>query len=193
MQKSNLINNKKQIKFLTQKRASPPTLKAQLKLHKTDIPIRPVINNRTEPAYKLARYLTKILEQYVSLNNYFSVTNSANLANDLTKLEIHENHKMISFGINIPIDETLHIVKTKLLQNNNIQITYQMLSLLKVILYQNYFIFQQKIYQPTQRSPKSSLIAKIFLQHYEDANIKQTYTGNQPLQTQQLPFFLITP
>ena len=43
---------------------------------------------------------------------------------------------MISFDIkdlyvNIPIDEILNIIKTKLLQdNNNIQITYQMLSLL---------------------------------------------------------------
>jgi hypothetical protein len=97
MQKSNLIIDKKQIKFLTQKKASPPTLKSQLKLHKTDIPICPVINNGTAPAYKLARYLTKILDQYISLNNYFTVTNSTNLANDLTKLEIHENHKMISF------------------------------------------------------------------------------------------------
>jgi len=35
MQKSNLIIDKKQIKFLTQKKASLPTLKAQLKLHKT--------------------------------------------------------------------------------------------------------------------------------------------------------------
>ena len=55
---------------------------------------------------------------------------------------------MISFDIkdlyvNIPIDETLNIIVTKLLQNNNIQITYQMLSLLKVILSQNYFMFKQ--------------------------------------------------
>jgi len=41
-------------------------------------------------------------------------------------------------------------IKNKLLQKNNIQITYQMLSLLKVILSQNYFMFQQKIYQPAQ-------------------------------------------
>ena len=136
----------KNIKFLTQKKASPPTLIAQLKLHETDIPIRPAINSRTAPVYKLARYLTKILDQYISLNNYFSVTNSTNLANDLTKLEMHENHKMISFDIkdlyvNIPIDETLNIVKSKLLKNINSQITYQMLSLLKVILSQNYFMF----------------------------------------------------
>jgi len=116
------------------------------------------------------------------LNNYFNVTNATNLANDLTKLEIHENHRMISFDIkdlyiNIPIDKTLNIIKTKLLQNNNIQITYQMPSLLKGILSQNYFMFQQNIYQPAQGiymgSPISSLTAEIFLQHYEDANIKQ--------------------
>jgi hypothetical protein len=173
---------KKNIKFLTQKKASPPTLKAQLKLHKTDIPIRPVINNRTAPTYKLARYLTKILDQYISLNNYFNVTNSTNLANDLTKLEIQENHKTISFDIkdlyvNIPVGETLNIIKCKLLKNNNIRITHQMLSLLKVILSQNYFMFQQKIYHPAQGismgSPVSSLIAEIFVQHYEDANLKQ--------------------
>jgi len=88
---------------------------------------------------------------------------------------------MISFDIkdlyvNIPIDETLNI-KTKLLQNNNIQITYQMLSLLKVILSQNYFMFQQKFYKPAQGIsmglPISSPIEETPLQHYEDANIKQ--------------------
>jgi len=68
-QESNLIIDKKQIKTLNPKKASPPTLKVQLKLHKTDIPIHPIINYRTAPAYKLARYLTKTLDQYISLNN----------------------------------------------------------------------------------------------------------------------------
>ena len=84
---------------------------------------------------------------------------------------------LLTSNVSIPIDETLNIIKNRLLQNNNIQITYQMLSLLKVILSQNYSMFQQKIYQPAQGismgSPISSLIAEIFLQHYEDANIKQ--------------------
>jgi len=62
---------------------------------------------------------------------------------------------MISFDIkdlyvNILIEENLNIINTKLLQNNNIKITYQMLSLLKVILSQIYSMFQQKIYQPAQ-------------------------------------------
>jgi hypothetical protein len=65
---------------LTQKKASPPFLKAQLKLHKTDIPIHPVINNRTAPAYKLTKHLAKTLNQNIMLNNHYNVTNSTDLA-----------------------------------------------------------------------------------------------------------------
>jgi hypothetical protein len=69
MQDCNLIIYKQRIKRLTQKKPAPPNLKAQLKLHKIDIPIRPVINNRTAPAYKLVKHLTKMLNQYITLHN----------------------------------------------------------------------------------------------------------------------------
>jgi hypothetical protein len=107
MQECNLIIDKHQIKYFTQKKATPPDLKAQLKLHKIGIAICPVINNRTAPAYKLAKHLTKILDQHNTLQNHYTVTNSINLANDLTKLETHKNHRLITFDtkdlyVNIP-------------------------------------------------------------------------------------------
>ena len=181
MQDCNLIADKWQIKHLIQKKPAPPNLKTQLKLNKTDIPIRPLINKRTAPAYKLAKYLTKILIQPISLHNQYVVTNSTNLANELTKLEIHENHCLITFDIkdlyvNIPVSETVNIVKTKLLQNNDTQIAQQILTLLGVGLSQNYFKFQQRIYQSEQGiamgSPISGIIAEIFLQHFKDKNVK---------------------
>jgi len=92
MQDCNLIVDKRQIKHLIQKKPAPPNLKAQLKLHKADIPIRPVINNGTATAYKLARYLNKILSQHIALHNQYVATNSTSLANDLTRLELHEHH-----------------------------------------------------------------------------------------------------
>jgi hypothetical protein len=109
------------------------------------------------------------------------------------KLEIHNNRRMITFDIrdlyiNIPIDETPDIIKARLLQNNNTQLTHQILSLLRVIISQIYFTFQQNIYQPNQGLsmglPISSLIAKIFLQQYEDTNIKQL------LDTKNLAFYV---
>jgi hypothetical protein len=81
-----------------------------------------------------------------------------------------------SAPINIPVTETLGIIKTKLLQNNDTQIAHQILNLLKEVLTHNYFAFQQTIYQPEQGiamgSPISGIIAELFLQHFEDNNIK---------------------
>ena len=79
--------------------------------------------------------------------------------------------------VNIPIDETINIIKTKLQQNNTRQLTYQIIAMIKTVLQQNYFAFQQTIYQPKQGismgSPISGIIAEIFLQNYKDNYIKQ--------------------
>jgi hypothetical protein len=182
MQQCNLIIDKQKIKYLDQKKPSPPTLKAQLELHKHGIPIRPVINNMKAPSYKLSKHLVKILKNYITINNCYNITNSVNLANDLTKLKINRNHKLITYDIkdvyvSIPIEETLTITKSKLLEINDIQTTKQIITLKKLILSQNYFTFQNKIYQPEKggsiRSPISSIITEIFLQHFEDMHIKQ--------------------
>jgi len=66
-----------------QKTPSAPVLKAKIKLHKIGKPIRPVINNRTAPAYKLAKHLTKTLNQHINLNSRYNLTKSTKLANDL--------------------------------------------------------------------------------------------------------------
>jgi hypothetical protein len=151
VKESNLVIDKRQRKFLIQKKPSAPILKAQLKLHKMDIPIRPVINNRTAPAYKLSKYITKIL-QHINLNNQYNLNNPINLANDLINIPAQNNYR-ITFDIkdlyvNIRIDETINIMKTKLQQNNNTRITNQIISLIRTVLLQHYFTFQQKIYQP---------------------------------------------
>jgi hypothetical protein len=103
------------------------------------------------------------------------------LATDLTKLKLNENHKLITYDIkdlyvNIPIEETLTITKSMLLKSNDAQIKQQVVTLKELILSQNYFTFQNKIYQPekgvSMGSPISSTIVEIFL-HMEDIHIKQ--------------------
>jgi hypothetical protein len=64
-----------------------------------------------------------------------------------------------------------------LLKNNYSQTSKLIITLMRLILSQNYFTFQNKLYQPekavSMRSPISSTIAGIFLQHFEDIHIKQ--------------------
>jgi hypothetical protein len=47
----------------------------------------------------VGRRLTEvtILNKYNTLNNYYNVINLTSLANDLAKLKIHKNHKLIMF------------------------------------------------------------------------------------------------
>jgi hypothetical protein len=145
--KNYLIIDKKKIKHLTQRKQSPPTLNALLKLHEKDIPIRPVINNRTAPTYKVAKFMTTLIRDHITLHNLYNIHNSNQLANDITNLKITNECRMVTFDIkdlyvNMPIKERINIVKEMLHINNDTQTSHQIISLLEIILEQNYFQFQ---------------------------------------------------
>ena len=154
------------------KKPTSPTLKAQLILHKPNIPIRTVIKNMNAPTYKLAKHLIRMLIEHITLNNSFIVTNSTNFVTDLKRLKINVNHKLITYDIkdlfiNIPIEDTLTITKALSLKNNNTQITQQIITLLRLVVSQTYFIFQNQTFQPEKwvamGSPVSNTISEIFL------------------------------
>jgi len=74
--------------------------------------------------------------------------------------------------VNIPIKEILTITKSVFLKDNDTQITKQIITLLKTILQQNYFSFENNLYQPekwiSMGSPISNTMAELFLQHIEN-------------------------
>jgi len=73
--------------------------------------------------------------------------------------------------------ETLMITKSILLKHNDAKVTKQIITLMEVILQQNYFSFQNNLYQPEKGVsiwfPISSTVAEIFLQHIENTHLKQ--------------------
>jgi hypothetical protein len=80
-------------------------------------------------------------------------------------------YKLKDLYVNIPTEETLTITKSRLLKSNDTQTTQQIITLMKLVLSQNYFTFQNKVYQPekdiSMGSPISSTIAEIFPQYFE--------------------------
>jgi hypothetical protein len=86
--KNYLIIYKKKIKHIAQRRLSPPTLNALLKLHKEDILIIPVMKNRTAPTYRVAKFMTTLIRENIALHNLYNIHNSNQLANDITNLKI---------------------------------------------------------------------------------------------------------
>jgi hypothetical protein len=103
-------------------------------LHKQGNPIRPVVNNINEPAYKLAKYLAKTLQEHIQLKYQYNVKNLTTLAHDLTHMKINDKHRLITFDIkdlyvNIPTKETLKITESMLATRNDKIITLQMTQL----------------------------------------------------------------
>jgi retron-type reverse transcriptase len=103
------------------------------------------------------------------------------MADNLTKIDINEHCRLITFDIkdlyvNIPIHETLKITELMLSKENTEQTTKQIITLLDAILKQNYFEFKNNLYQPEKGvamgSPISGIMAEIFLQYSEDKHIK---------------------
>jgi hypothetical protein len=135
----------------------------------------------------VAKNLNAILNHNLLPDNQYIVTNSNTLTNAVIKLKIKPNHRLLTLNIkglyiNIPISETIKITKNQLLKNNDIQITNQIITLLEIILNQNYFSFQGQIYQPDKvvamGSPISGTMAEIFLQHLENTYVKHLIEAN---------------
>jgi len=72
LQKSNLIIDKKNQKFLMNIKPTAPRLNVYIKTHKEGGPIRPVIDNTPAPAYKMARHINKKLQNLLNLPNIYN-------------------------------------------------------------------------------------------------------------------------
>jgi len=129
----------------------------------------------------LPKKLNNIWKQHLNIGNSYTVENSTKLANDLAKITLKDNYRLITLDIkdlyvNIPIHETIQTARSQLLKHNDRTFTDQLCSLLEATLNQNYFTYQNQIYRPTKRvamgSPISGLVAEILLQSLERTHIK---------------------
>jgi hypothetical protein len=71
----------------------------QIKIHKPGNPIRPVVNNINAPAYKIYKYIVNKLNENLKLEHQFTTKNSINLAEDLTKLKVNGNYRILKYDI----------------------------------------------------------------------------------------------
>jgi hypothetical protein len=100
---------------------SAPVIRGLPKIHKISLPIRPVVNWKQAPAYKLAKLLSQLLQTHIPLPNTFNVKNSIHLMKDITEIPYHKNIKLLSFDIenmysNIPTDELNQIIRSMCLE-----------------------------------------------------------------------------
>ena len=168
---NNIIPKDKRWKY-TNLNPATPNIRGLVKIHKHEAPIRPIVNWRTAPAFKLAKLLTMTLQKYIPLPYKFNIKNTVQLIDDLADILYNQKLRLASFDIsnmytNIPTEELIKIIKTAC-QHNNIEdkLTQNIIKLSKIIINQNYFQFLDKTYIQTEGLATGAPTSSIFSEHY---------------------------
>ena len=118
-------------------------------------------------------------------SNGFSVSNSAKFAEEISNVDIQDDEVMLSFDVvslftAIPVDKACDYISNKLLKDNSLPSrtsldSNEIISLLKFILSNNYFIYDDKIYKQihgcAMGSPVSPVVANLCMEAIEEMAI----------------------
>jgi hypothetical protein len=103
---------------LTPYHSKAPHLYRKPKIHKSGIPLRPIVSSIGSPCYALAGFIQTILKP-LARNSETSVRTSDHFIQLLKPIELQDQEILVRFDVvslftNVPIEESLQIIKTKL-------------------------------------------------------------------------------
>jgi len=99
IQKCNIFVDKQAHKYLINIKPAAPKLNIYIKHIKITKPIRPVINNTQATSYKIAKYLNKKLHNLICLPYKYNTKNSQEIAEELKRMRINEQMKIMALDI----------------------------------------------------------------------------------------------
>lgn len=160
------------------------------KIHKSNIPLRPILSAYSMANYKLAKFLVPWLSPISS--NQYTLTNSYSFCHDI--LRALSDGFMVSFDVsnlftNVPLQETIEIIlnhffrsRDSLFNNFNRKLFKKLLDL---SMYNSFFTFDGSIYQQVDGlamgSPLGPIFANIFMCSLEASVFAQCNPSLRPL------------
>lgn len=111
------------------------------KIHKPDIPLRPIVSFLMSPTYELSKHLTKVLGPLVG-NTSSAVKNSTEFVEFISTQKLRQGEFLVSFDVvslstRVPVDLAISVAKYRLelddtLQDQTNLSVSNILSLLKI-------------------------------------------------------------
>lgn len=158
-----------------------PILYGLPKLHKDNIPVRPVVSYLDAPTYKLARKLNSVVKEKSSFKPACCLKNSLDLIDKIKDIHLPNNSILLSLDVdslftNVPYMETLGILRDlfekQLLHPAEVD---ELIDMITICMKQNYFVFDGQYYLQSDGlamgSPLSPLMADVFMDHFESQHI----------------------
>ena len=150
------------------------------KLHKENIPLRPIVSFCGSATYKLAKELDKRLKPLTKKSSIM-IKNNSDLLDKIQDLEISEDEELVSFDVKslftcIPLIEIMRSVSDAIDEdedflNNEKLSKRELMELLDLCLNSTFFGFRSRIYHQKKGTPMGSpisvVVSEIVLQSFE--------------------------
>ncbi|XP_071792712.1 uncharacterized protein [Asterias amurensis] len=154
------------------------------KIHKPEVPLRPIVASRGSPTYDTAKYLAKVLRPLVGLTEHH-VSNSTQFVDITRNLTLQPTDILVSFDVeslftNVPTDEACFLAKERLSHDPSLPDRAglspdQIHDLLYTCVSSSCFQFQGKYYEQTAGTsigfPISPVLAYIFMEEFESSSL----------------------
>ena len=157
-----------------------PSIYGLPKIHKPDIPLRPIVSFYTSPTYALSKFLSRLLSPLVG-NTSSYVRNSKDLVDFVRSVCLDSGEVMVSSDVvslftKIPVELALRVVRWylesdgTLRDRTNLGID-EIVCLLSLCLNATYFSFRgvvyQQIFSTVMGSPVSVVVANLVMEDIE--------------------------
>jgi Reverse transcriptase (RNA-dependent DNA polymerase) len=150
----------------------PPRLYGLPKIHKTGVPLRPIVSAVGSPTHPAARYVANLLQPFSGLVDSY-VRDSRHFIERLQQIRTEEGDILVSFDVeslftNLPIPETSVILRKHLNKQEG--------DLAELCLRSSYFLWDGAFYLQTRGaamgSPLSPVAANLYLEEWEEERIR---------------------
>ena len=163
---------------------SAPKFYGLPKIHKEDVPLRPIVSSIGSVTYGVAKELSRILKPLVG-NSSHHVNNSKEFAEEIRNIKLERGECITSFDVttlytSMPVAEAIEVIKRRLEQDTELprRTTWSpdnILKLLEFCLVNTYFLFDGQFFEQTKGaamgSPVSPIVANIYMEAFEDRAI----------------------
>ena len=160
--------------------STPASFYGLPKIHKENVPLRPIMSAIGSPTYELSKYLANILSPLQ--NNKYTVKNSASFVEKIRTMSVDPDEILVSFDVVslftcIPTHLAMEVVKERLdfdkslPERTNLSIQ-NIIALLQFVLDNNFFVFQgdhfKQIFGCPMGSPVSAILANLVMEYVEE-------------------------
>ena len=174
-----------QYKYLYPTSEAVPRLYCTPKIHKEGTPLRPIVDYTGSISYNLSKSLSELLSPLVG-NTEHHVLNSKEFTKEMRDVRLDEDevlnsHDVVSLFTNVPIPETMDIIKDRLVGDNKLHErtlleVSDIVELLKFCMSTTYFLFRgviyEQVYGTAMGSPVSVVIANLFMEWFEQTALR---------------------